>query len=162
VASPVQYAPQRTILLRGFGKSYGVTGWRMGYAAGPAELITAMGNMQQYTFVCAPSIAQHGILAAMDVDMSGVTQAYRNKRDLVAAELQGRYEFTRPSGGFYFFLKVPARYASGTKFAEAALERKLLCVPGCVFGGRDTHVRISYAAPDATLRRGCEILKAMA
>ncbi len=162
VPSPLTWAPDRTLLLRGFGKSYGMTGWRMGYAAGPPELITQMGNMQQYTFVCAPSIAQHGAVAALDTDLTPQIDAYRRKRDLVVAALGSAFEYTRPSGGFYFFLKVPQRYAGGTAFVEAALQRNLLCVPGGVFSTRDTHCRISYATTDDTLTRGCAVLRELA
>ncbi len=161
VASPVEYAPQRTILLRGFSKSYGMTGWRMGYAAGPEAIIEAMGNMQQYTFVCAPSMAQHGAIAALDTDMSVRVSDYRNKRDLVISELCGHFEYAKPSGGFYFFLKVPPQYRSGTQFVEAALDKNLLCVPGAVFSRQDTHFRISYATDDDSIQRGCEVLRSM-
>ena len=94
--SPVRYAPERSILLRGFGKSYGMTGWRMGYAAGPDELIATMAKLQQYTFVCAPQPAQHACVAALDTDMSGQVAAYRAKRDLVCQELEGVVRFVRP------------------------------------------------------------------
>lgn len=159
--SPMQYAPERTIMIRGFGKSYGMTGWRMGYVVAPQPLVSQMANMQQYTFVCAPSMAQHGALAALDTDIASQVERYRQKRNLVEAELRGHYEFARPSGGFYFFLKTPPNYAGGTEFVEKALERNLLCVPGSVFSRQDTHFRISYAVPDDTIRQGCEVLRQM-
>ncbi len=160
--SPAEYAPDRTITLRGFGKSYGMTGWRMGYAAGPEPIIRQMGNMQQYTFVCAPSMAQHGATVALGTDISKQVSDYRGKRDLVLAELGECYEYTPPSGGFFFFLKVPRRYQSGTRFVEAAVERNLLCVPGDVFSRQDTHFRISYATDNETIKRGCEVLRSLA
>lgn len=159
--SPVEFAPDRTIMLRGFSKTYGMTGWRMGYAAGPKAILNQMGNMQQYTFVCAPSMAQHGGIAALDCDMTEQINHYRRKRDTVAAELEGHFEFAAPSGGFFFFLKVPDRYASATAFVEAALRNNLLCVPGRVFSGRDTHFRISYAVADEIIKKGCDVLKSM-
>jgi aspartate aminotransferase/aminotransferase len=160
--SPIDYAPHRTILLRGFGKSYGMTGWRMGFVAGPEVLVSQMANMQQYTFVCAPSIAQHATIEALNTDISAQRDAYRHKRDTVAAALEGHFEFTHPSGGFYFFLKAPQRYGTATAFVEAALEKNLLCVPGTVFSQQDTHFRISYAVDDDTIRQGCSVLTAMA
>ena len=110
-----------------------------------------MANMQQYTFVCAPSMAQHGALAALDTDLTPQVDRFRRRRDLVSAALEGHFEFARPSGGFYFFLKTPERYDSGTAFVEAALERNLLCVPGSVFSSQDTHFRISYAVAEDRL-----------
>lgn len=160
--SPVRYARERTLLLRGFGKSHAMTGLRMGYAAGPPEVITQMAKLQQYTFVCAPHPAQYGSLAAMDTDVSPQVRAYLAKRDLVCAELEGTYEFVRPSGGFYVFPKAPAHFGSATAFVEEAIRRNLLVIPGEVFSVRDTHFRISYAAPDEKIRRGCEVLRTLA
>ena len=160
--SPVRHAPERTLLLRGFGKSYGMTGLRMGYAAGPSEVITQMAKLQQYTFVCAPHPVQYGGLEALDTSMSQQVDAYRTKRDLVCAELDGAFDFVRPSGGFYVFPKVPPRFPSGTAFVEKAIAHNVLTIPGNVFSQRDTHFRISYAAPDDKIRRGCEILRSLA
>jgi len=154
----LRYAPDRTLLLRGFGKSYGITGWRLGYAAGPKFLIEEMTKLQQYTFVCAPSMVQHAGLVALDADISGFVNDYRRKRNLVAQLLSPAFEFTRPGGGFYFFPKAPARFANATEFVTQAIERNVLIIPGSVFSERDTHFRISYATKDDNLKRGCEIL----
>jgi len=161
-ASPVRFAPERTILLRGFGKSYAMTGLRMGYAAGPPEIIAEMAKLQQYTYVCAPHPAQYGALAALDTDMSVQVAAYGQKRDFVCEKLGSAFEFVRPSGGFYVFPKVPRGYASASEFVDQAIARNVLLIPGEVFSGRDTHFRISYAATDEKLRQGCEILCSMA
>lgn len=160
--TPVRFAPERTLLLRGFGKSHALTGLRLAYAAGPEHVINEMIKLQQYTFVCAPHPAQYGALAALDTDISGHVRDYRAKRDMVCRELEGSYDFVRPSGGFYVFPRVPARYGTGNKFVTAAIERNLLIIPGDVFSAVDTHVRISYAAPDDRLRRGCAILRDLA
>ena len=77
-------------------------------------------------------------------------------------ELGSHFEYARPHGGFYFFLKVPARFETGTQFVEAALDKNLLCVPGAVFSRQDTHFRISYATADENIRRGCEVLCSLA
>jgi len=157
--SPVQFAPERTILLRGFGKSHAMTGLRIGFAAGPTEVITEMAKLQQYTFVCAPQPSQYGALAAMDTNMTEQVDAYRAKRDLVCSELQGVLEFVRPGGGFYVFPKTPPSFASTGAFIEAGIARNLLMIPGEVFSERNTHFRISYAAPDEKLRAGCRIIR---
>ncbi len=157
-ASPVTYAPERTVLLRGFGKSYGMTGWRMGVAAGPAAIISEMAKLQQYTFVCAPHPFQYGGLAALDTDMSDVFDSYRVKRDLGAKILSECFEFPTPAGGFFFYCKAPAGFDSGTAFVEAAIKQNVLTVPGSAFSRHDTHFRISYAVPNDKLEQGCEIL----
>jgi aspartate aminotransferase/aminotransferase len=159
--SPVPHAPERTLLLRGFGKSYAMTGLRMGYAAGPTDLITEMAKLQQYTYVCAPHPVQHGALEAMDTDVSAYVDAYREKRDLVCQELKGAFEFVKPSGGFYVFPKAPPAFPSATAFVEEAIRRNVLIIPGEVFSERDTHFRVSYAAPNDKIRRGCEILRTL-
>ena len=121
-----------------------------------------MAKLQQYTFVCAPQPAQFGALAALDVDMSSHVAAYRAKRDLVCAELEGVFSFERPTGGFYVFPRVPGGFPNATAFVEKAIEQNVLIIPGEVFSRRDDHFRISYAAPNDRLRQGCEILRAIA
>jgi aspartate aminotransferase/aminotransferase len=160
--SPVPHAKDRTLLLRGYSKSYAMTGLRMGYAAGPAEVIGEMAKLQQYSFVCAPQPAQWGALAAMDTDVSQHVNDYRAKRDLVCRELEGSFEFIRPSGGFYVFPKAPARFASATVFVDEAIRNNVLIIPGNVFSERDSNFRISYAASDETIRKGCAVLRSIA
>ncbi|MHC4610012.1 MAG: pyridoxal phosphate-dependent aminotransferase, partial [Planctomycetota bacterium] len=149
--TPVRYAPQRTLLLAGFGKSYGMTGWRMGFAAGPADVIAQMAKLQQFTFVCAPHPAQRACITALDTDVTNHVDDYRRKRDLAVKALQATFEFVRPSGGFYVFPKVPAGFDSSTAFVEKAIANNVLVIPGNVFSERDTHFRISYAVTDEKL-----------
>lgn len=151
---------ERGILLDGFSKSHAMTGWRVGYAVGPREVIQEMIKLQQYSFVCAPSMAQYGAVAALSVDMSGVVAAYRRKRDLLYEGLRGWYEVRRPGGAFYMFVRAPG--GSGSEFVTRAIERGLLIIPGNVFSERDTHFRVSYAASDETIQRGIEILRELA
>lgn len=155
---PMACAPENTLLLRGFGKTYGITGWRMGYAAGPEAVVGEMTKFQQYTFVCAPSFAQVATLTALDTDVSPHRRDYAKKRDLVCSLLQPCFEFQRPSGGFYVFPKVPERFANATEFAEKTAEQNVLVIPGGIFSSCDTHFRISYATTDALIRRGCDVL----
>ena len=156
--SPAAYSTD-VLLMRGYSKTYGMTGWRLGYAVGPAPIIEQMTKLQQYSFVCAPSMAQLGGMAAFDVDVSGRTEEYRRKRDRVVERLSGAYELTAPGGAFYAFPKVPERLGlTGTGFVERAIERNLLIIPGSVFSNRDTHFRLSYACADGQLDRGLDIL----
>ncbi|MBU0717930.1 MAG: aminotransferase class I/II-fold pyridoxal phosphate-dependent enzyme [Planctomycetes bacterium] len=158
----VSYAPERTLLLRGFGKSHAMTGLRIGYAAGPTEVIAQMAKLQQYTFVCAPHPVQYGALEALATDMSKLVDEYRAKRELVCAELDGFFEFVKPSGGFYLFPKVPDTFPNATAFVEEAIRRNVLIIPGEVFSARDTHFRLSYAAPNDKILAGCEVLRSLA
>ena len=159
--SPARWT-DRMLLVRGFGKTYGCTGWRMGYAAGPRPLIEQMAKLQQYTFVCAPSIAQAAVVGAFGVDMSRQVKAYQGKRDRVLASLGAVTEVQHPGGAFYVFAKVPRGVAaSATEFVEQATERNVLVIPGKVFSRRDTHFRLSYAASDDQLDEGLEILAAL-
>jgi aspartate/methionine/tyrosine aminotransferase len=144
-----------TITLNGWSKSHAMTGWRVGWAAGPAELINAMVKAQQFTFVCAPAPAQYAALEAFSVDMGPVRTAYGVKRDLACGILRGAFELVEPQGAFYLF---PEIRGSATEFVKRALERKVLTIPGDVFSTRDTNIRISFAASNETLQRGCEEL----
>jgi aminotransferase len=156
--SPASYSPN-VLLLRGFSKTYGMTGWRLGYAAGPRAIIEQMTKLQQYSFVCAPSMVQMAGLLALEQDMSAYVEQYRCKRDLVVQRLGERYELATPAGAFYAFPKVPEHLnLTATQFVERAIERSLLIIPGSVFSSRDTHFRLSYACDDAMLNRGLDIL----
>jgi aspartate/methionine/tyrosine aminotransferase len=157
--SPARFNPQ-TLVIDGFSKTYGMTGWRLGYAHGPAEVISQMIKLQQYTFVCAPQPAQWAGLAALDVDMSEHIAAYRGKRDLIVAGLADDYELSVPGGAFYVFPKAP--WGTATEFVHKAIENQLLVIPGNIFSGRDSHFRISYAASDLALQRGIDVLRKLA
>jgi aspartate aminotransferase/aminotransferase len=155
-----------TIVVDGFSKTYGVTGWRLGYVHGPSAIIDKLTMLQQYTFVCAPHPLQWAAVAALDVDMSQHIAAYRRKRDAVVSGLsEAGYSVAKPGGAFYVFPEVPQRTgkASGTResaseFVARAIENELLIIPGNIFSGRDTHFRISYAASDETIERGLTVL----
>jgi aspartate aminotransferase/aminotransferase len=149
----------QTIVVDGFSKTYGVTGWRLGFVHGPATIIDKLTMLQQYTFVCAPHPLQWAALAAMDVDMSEQVASYRHRRDLVVSGLeQAGYRVTRPGGAFYVFPQVPAGRGAGSQFVAQAIANELLVIPGSIFSSRDTHFRISYAASEATIERGLTVL----
>lgn len=150
---------QSMLLVRGFGKTYGCTGWRLGYAAGPAPLIEQITKLQQYTFVCAPAPLQAGAAAALDTDIGDFVHDYEQRRNLVVEKLAPVTELTAPSGAFYAFPKIPAHLGmTGSQFAERCIEHKVLLIPGRVFSSRDTHVRLSFAAPRAKLEQGLDII----
>lgn len=158
--SPAEFNPN-TIVIDGFSKSHAMTGWRLGYVHGPSEVISTMIKLQQYSFVCAPTPMQWSALAAMDYDMTTHYQDYAKKRDRIVEGLRGYYEFTEPGGAFYIFPKAP-KGMTGSAFVTKAIENELLVIPGNIFSQRDTHFRISFAASDATLDRGIEVLRKLA
>jgi aspartate aminotransferase/aminotransferase len=148
------------LVVDGFSKTYGMTGWRLGYAHGPDRLIQEMAKLQQFSFVCAPSMAQHGGVVALDQDLTAQIDAYRRKRDLVVEVLRQDFELAYPEGAFYAFPRAP--WGNASEFVAAAIKKNLLIIPGNVFSRRDSHFRISYAVDDATLRRGLDLLRELA
>lgn len=156
-----QYCPERLILLGGFSKTYGMPGWRMGYATGPAEVLEKMMILQQFSFVCAPSFAQKAVLYALDYDMSEWIDKYRVKRDIVFDGLKESFDVVKPGGSFYIFPRLPNGVGGG-EFARQAIENNVLVVPGTAFSRQDTHFRISFAASDDRLEKGIEVLSRLA
>ena len=150
-----------TLVLVGHSKSFGMTGWRLGYACGPAEVVQAMTKVQQYSFVCAPSITQYAALACPDVDLHPYIDTYRAKRDLMVGILGQHFELAPPDGAFYLWAKAPAGW-TGSAFVSHCIANNLLVIPGNVFSERDTHFRICYTVPDAKLKQGAELLGRLA
>ena len=151
---------ENTLLMRGFSKSHAMTGWRLGWCTGPQKIIEKMTMLQQYSFVCAPSMAQAAGIVAMKTDMSQYVTAYRRKRDMVFEALAEKFGLVKPGGAFYAF--VPAPGGDATAFVERAIAKNVLVIPGSVFSGRDTHFRLSYATSDEKLAKGLEILASLA
>ncbi len=147
------------LLIRGFGKTYACTGWRLGYAAGPARIIEEMAKLQQYTFVCAPAPLQLGVAEAFGCDMDPHVAEYKGRRDLVLDRLGQATDIAKPGGAFYAFPQVPDHLGiSAQEFVERCIERSVLVIPGGVFSTRDTHFRISYATDRRSLERGLDAL----
>ncbi|MGE5598871.1 MAG: aminotransferase class I/II-fold pyridoxal phosphate-dependent enzyme [Bacteroidota bacterium] len=143
---------ERTILLNGFSKAYAMTGWRLGYAAGPREIIAAMTKVHQYTMLCAPITAQKAAIEALrngDRERERMVAEYNRRRRLFVKVLNELgLDCIEPQGAFYAFPSVAATGLDGLSFAEALLrEEKVAVVPGDAFGpsGR-FHVRCSYAS----------------
>jgi aspartate aminotransferase/aminotransferase len=97
---------------------------------------------------------------ALEQDLSAQVDAYRRKRDAVAAALSDDFELAQPEGAFYAFPRAP--WGTATEFVAEAIRRNLLIIPGNVFSRRDTHFRISYAVDDATLAKGLNVLRELA
>ncbi len=149
------YHPQ-TLLLSGFSKTFGMPGWRVGYAAGPKEIIQEMMKIQQYTYVCAPYPAQKALLNSLDHDVSDEISNYKGKRDIVCGGLKSDFDIQVPGGAFYVFPRVP--HGDDQSFVEEAIANNVLIIPGSVFSERSTHFRISFATSDERLKKGIDIL----
>ncbi len=153
--SPASTNPA-TLVIDGFSKSHSMTGWRLGFAHGPEEIIEQMIKLQQFTFVCAPHPVQWAGVTALGVDISEHVDDYRRKRDRLVERLSGHFEVGGGAGAFYLFLETPG--GNGTDFVHRAIERGLLIVPGSVFSRSDSHIRVSFAVDDQTLEAGADLL----
>ena len=152
---------ERLLLVRGFGKTYGCTGWRMGWVAGPRAIIDQMAKLQQYTFVCAPSMAQAAMIKAFDVDMGPMVHAYDRRRRMVVDALSPICDLVVPGGAFYVYPQVSPPWPSATAFVEKSVEHNCLVIPGSVFSQRDTHIRLSYAVSEDKLADGLAVLRSL-
>lgn len=151
---------ENLLVLNGFSKMAAMTGWRVGFAAGPADIIQQMNTLQQYTFVCAPSFAQKAAVTALRTDPVEKIAAYKHKRDLIYGGLSQAFNVVKPGGAFYIFPEAPG--GDGDAFVAKAIENNILVIPGSVFSERKTHFRLSFAADDATIERGVEALNNLA
>lgn len=150
------YYQEKTLILNGFSKSDAMTGWRVGYAAGPSQIIEEMIKLQQYTYVCAPSFAQEAALSAI-ARKNEWLESYSERRNLIYKGLsEAGYSVAKPGGAFYIFPECPI---DEDKFIERAFENNLLIIPGSVFSDRQGYFRISFAADFDTLEKGIEVLK---
>jgi aminotransferase len=142
---------RRTILLGGFSKAYAMTGWRIGYAAAPAEILSAMRKVHQYTIMSAPTTAQHAALEALKHGEDAVQEMrarYDRRRRLIVDGLNSiGLSCFEPKGAFYAFPSIAATGMTDDEFSERLLmEEKVACVPGSAFGTCGAgHVRCSYA-----------------
>ena len=158
--SPARFHPA-PIVISGLSKTVAMTGWRLGWLAGPADLIKACTDIQQYTFVCAPSVAQEAALEGLKFDMHAINDDYRNRRDIIYNGLvSAGYSVVKPGGAFYIFPEAPN--GDGDAFVKEAIANNLLIVPGHVFSKRNTNFRISFASTPAKLKAGLEVLARLA
>jgi len=151
---------ENVVVLNGFSKMAAMTGWRVGFAAGPEDVIQQMNTLQQYTFVCAPSFAQHAALVALSTDIQDKVDLYREKRDLIYEGLTEHFDVVRPDGAFYIFPTAPG--GDGEAFVAMAIKNNVLIIPGSVFSEQNSHIRISFAAENETIKRGLDILNRLA
>ena len=148
---------ERTVLLNGFSKAYAMTGWRIGYACGPAQVIAAMMKIHQYTIMCAPITGQVAALEALRhgaPERDKMIAAYDHRRKLMLSGLRNLgLPCFEPRGAFYIFPSIEPTGLTDEAFAMHLLEEeRVAVVPGSAFGesGRG-HVRCSYAASTENL-----------
>ncbi|MWC28995.1 aminotransferase class I/II-fold pyridoxal phosphate-dependent enzyme [Paenibacillus sp. MMS18-CY102] len=152
----------RTILVSGFSKAFAMTGWRMGYACGHPDLISAMLRIHQYTVMCAPIMGQVAALEALTngiEEMERMIESYNQRRRLVVKGFREiGLECHEPQGAFYAFPSIKSTGLSSEEFAERLLnEANVAAVPGNVFGlGGEGHLRCSYATSVAQLTEAIE------
>ena len=153
---------ERTVVLNGFSKAYAMTGWRIGFACGPAEIIEAMNRIHSYTALCAPIMAQIGAMEALrncHREREKMIEAYDQRRRFLVSSLRELgLDCFEPRGAFYAFPSIASTGLDCETFAERLLmEKKVAVVPGRAFGdsGRH-HVRCCYAASMEQLRQAVE------
>lgn len=141
----------RTILVSGFSKAYAMTGWRLGYLAGPTELVSQMLKIHQYAIMCAPTTSQFAAIEAMkngDSDIAEMSAEYNRRRKFLVSGLNKiGLDCFEPEGAFYAFPNVGKSGLSSEEFAEKLLySKKVAIVPGNAFGScGEGFARISYA-----------------
>jgi len=142
---------ERTILINGFSKAYAMTGWRLGYACAPKEIIKQMTKIHQFAIMCAPTTSQYAAIEALkngDADVEEMRQAYNQRRRfLINAFREMNLECFEPFGAFYVFPCIKEFGMTSEEFATRFLkEEKVAVVPGTAFGDcGEGFLRISYA-----------------
>ena len=178
-ATPAEVEPRlrdRTLTLNGVSKAYAMTGWRIGYAGGPAELIAAMGKLQSQSTTCPAALSQWAAVAALEGPQDFLAEAraaYRRRRDLVVARLNAipGVACPVPEGAFYVYPSIEGlmgrttaggrRIGCDRDFTDALLEEQgVAAVFGAAFG-LSPHVRVSYATSDAALEDACARIAAL-
>ncbi len=156
---------ERTILINGFSKAYAMTGWRLGYACGPKEIIEQMTKIHQYAIMCAPTNSQYAAVEALrngDEDVEMMRESYDQRRRFLVHSLREMgLECFEPYGAFYVFPSIKEFGMTSEEFALAFLEaEKVAVVPGTAFGAcGEGFLRISYAYSLDDLKRALERLE---
>lgn len=145
-------AKSHTVYLNGFSKAYAMTGWRIGFACGPKEIISAMTKIHQYTIMCVPITSQMAACEALATGRKSVEEMkreYKRRREFVVGRLNSiGLECIKPDGAFYVFAGIKKTGLSSLDFAQQLLrQQKVAVVPGTAFGKEfNSYIRISYAS----------------
>ena len=157
-ASLSKEAKNITITINGVSKAYSMTGWRIGYAAGPKEIIKAVSNLQSHSTSNPTSISQYAAIAALDNGRDWEEKmrlAYKERAKLVMGLFNGmKASPFKPMGTFYVFVNISAYNTDSMSFAKALLEKsKVGIIPGVAFGA-DDWVRLSFATSEDDIKKG--------
>ncbi len=156
---------ERTILINGFSKAYAMTGWRLGYACGPKEVIRQMVKIHQYCIMCAPTTSQYAAVEALrngDEDVRRMRESYDERRRFVLFTLKEMgLPCFEPEGAFYVFPCIREFGMTSDEFATNLLkEEKVAIVPGTAFGNcGEGYLRISYAYSIESLKKALKRLE---
>ncbi len=163
---------QKTILINGVSKAYSMTGWRLGFAAGPLPVVKAMSTIQSHYTSNASSISQKAALAAYNgppAEVEKMRKIFEQRRNFVQAQLDSRpyISYVYPQGAFYFFINISRtfnrqfgdkRITNSVEFASFLTEHfQVVAVPGVAFGA-DDYIRISFATSQENLEAGLKNL----
>ena len=158
--------PEQTLLVSGLSKSHAMTGWRLGYIAGPAPLIGEIYKMHGFMVTCVNDIAQDAAVEALNngrEDPVAFRKEYQKRRDFVVDRMEKMgFDIATPDGAFYVFAKIPAQFGKDDfNFAlDLAKKAKVGVIPGSAFGaGGEGYIRISYAASDEKLQKAMDQIK---
>ncbi len=155
---------ERTVLINGFSKAYAMTGWRLGYACGPVQIVKQMLKIHQYAIMCAPTNSQYAAVEALrngDEDVARMREAYDQRRRYLMHRLREMgLKCFEPFGAFYVFPGIQEFGMSSEEFANRFLEEeKVAVVPGTAFGKcGEGYLRISYAYSLEDLKKALERL----
>ena len=153
---------ERTILINGFSKAYAMTGWRLGYACGPKEILKQMIKIHQFAIMCAPTNSQYAAVEALkngDRDVEMMCESYNQRRRFLLNALREMgLECFEPYGAFYMFPSIKKFGMTSDEFATRLLmEQKVAVVPGTAFGDcGEGFLRVSYAYSLEDLKRALE------
>lgn len=156
---------ERAILINGFSKAYAMTGWRLGYACGPKDIIKQMTKIHQFAIMCAPTTSQYAAIEALrhgDEDVENMRRSYNQRRRYLMHEFKEMgLECFEPFGAFYVFPCIKEFGMTSEEFATRFLkEEKVAVVPGTAFGDcGEGYLRISYAYSIDNLKIAIERLK---
>ncbi|MEI6377218.1 MAG: aminotransferase class I/II-fold pyridoxal phosphate-dependent enzyme, partial [bacterium] len=152
----------RTVFLHGFSKAFAMTGWRIGFACGPADIIEAMMKIHQYSILCAPIMGQEAAVEALEhgePSVARMREEYRLRRNFIVSSLNDAgIPCHLPKGAFYVFPDIRGTGLTSREFSFQLLEaKKVAVVPGTAFGpSGEGYVRCSYAAAMDQIKIACE------
>ncbi len=154
---------KRTIISNGFAKSYSMTGWRIGYLAGPAELIKAVSTIQSHSTSNVCTFAQYGAVAALESPdsppcLQTMLEAFTQRRQVILKRIRAIPQLSCPTpmGAFYVFMDISRTGLNSLDFCDGLLEKKqVAAIPGKAFGA-DNCIRLSYATDLASIEKGMD------